>query len=921
MKKYAILLGLAAMLLWACGNEKYGPEAVQVTRLTCEQRVNPIGVGAETPRLSWQLQSDKQGVCQTAYRLLVASSKEKLAAGEADVWDSGKVSSDQSLLVPYGGQALLANTYYYWKVQVWTNVTASCSESEPALWMTALKTEKDWRSSQWIGLDAAMPWDDETSHARLSARYLRTDFFSRGEVEQATVHIAGVGLYELWINGQRIGDQVMAPMPSEYRKHIMYNSFDVTEQIQNGGNAVGVILGNGRYYAMRQHYKPYKWTQYGYPKMRLVMEIRYRDGRTQSVVSNTSWRLNADGPIISNNEFDGEEYDARKEFEGWSEPGFAGARQWRPAERVSVPAAVLVAQPAEPMRVVQTLQPKSIKQLNARTYIMDMGQNMTGWIRLKVKGEKGRTVTLRFAEALLEDGSLSMANLRDAKVTDKYTLKGDPQGEEWAPRFVTHGFQFVEITDWPGEPKLEDFVGEFVCDDMEATGRFVCSSEVLNATVRNAWWSIRGNYKGMPVDCPQRNERQPWLGDRTMGSYGESFLFNNACFYGKWMQDIEDAQRWDGAIPDVAPAFWNYYSDDITWPAAYFFTCDMLYRQFGDLAPMARHFSSMKLFMDYMRTYYYQPSTGLMTADKYGDWCMPTEKPEIIHSSAPDRITDGHLIATAYFYGLYRQMVRYASLLDRQADVAGYSVYADSLKVAFHRNFYDKESGGYSNNTVTANLLALAYGLVPDDCKAGVVEQIRSKIMDVYGGTMASGIIGNQWLFRQLRAQGLNEVAWLLATTTKYPSFGYMVAQGATSIWELWNGDTAAPSMNSRNHVMQLGDLLIWCFEDLAGIKNAANGQAFKKLVMRPDFGLETLDCVDASYETPYGLVKSFWMKQDGQLVWQIAVPANASALVCLPYAKKRTDIEGEGAKYRGTEGDDHLWEIGSGNYQFTIDL
>ncbi|MBR0452433.1 MAG: family 78 glycoside hydrolase catalytic domain [Bacteroidales bacterium] len=919
MKNFIASLAFVFLLL-SCGGQQSTTSAVKVQHLTCEHRENPIGVGLEQQRFSWQIQTDLQDVKQEAYRILVASSKEKLEQGEADIWDSGKQASSASVLVDYEGPALKTSTYYYWKVQVWTNRTQSYSESPVAYFLTALRTEKDWGSSRWIGYDNPFPWDDESTHARLSARYLRKDFFCAKEVKQAVLHIAGLGLYELWLNGEKVGDQVMAPVPTDYRRHIMYNTFDVTEHLQEGANAVGVILGNGRYYAMRQNYKTYKWNRFGYPKMRMRLFITYTDGRTQTLQSDQTWQLSAQGPIVSNNEFDGEEYDARKEFEGWSMPGFQTNSAWMPAQRVTIPIAPLVAQPCNNMKVMTQIKPKSITKLNANTYIMDMGLNMTGWIKMNVKGKRGQEVKLRFAEAILPDGSLSMANLRDALVTDKYILKGDAEGETWAPRFVTHGFQFVEITNYPGVPQLDDFVGEFVCDEMADLGSFESSSPILNATYTNAYWGIRGNYKGMPVDCPQRNERMPWLGDRVMGSYGESFLFDNAAFYAKWMDDIRDAQRWDGAIPDVAPAYWNYYSDDITWPAALFMTCDMLYRQYGDLAPVAKHIDGMKKYMDYMRQYYYHEESGLMIADKYGDWCMPTESLEIIHSQAPDRLTDGRLIATAYFYALYQLMIKYADLLDQPQWAEGYAAYAESLKEAFHRNFFQEDKKCYSNNTVTANILALAMGFVPQQYEEAVCENIREKIMVEYKGTMASGIIGNQWLWRELTHRGYGDIAYLLATTTDYPSFGYMVTQGATTIWELWNGDKANPKMNSRNHVMQLGDLLIWCYEDLAGIKSDEKEVAFKKIIMKPAFDIKDLNYVKASYETPYGLVKSAWNKSEGQTQWQVRIPANASAEITIPAQLKTLRVNGanyarSGAKCLSKNNQQIVLSLPSGNY------
>lgn len=923
MKKL-IWMGVLLLCLSSCRTNTISDAKIEVLDLTCEMNVNPQGVDEPSPRLAWRIASDRKNVKQKAYRILVASKEAFLEENKGDVWDSGIVKSDESRMIDYQGEKMRCSRYYYWKVLVLTNQSEEWMESPVAHWLTGLYSEYDWKGSQWIGLERAMPWEDEGVHARLSARYLRKEFNCRKPILRAVVHISGLGLYELWLNGQKVGDQVMAPAPTDYRKSIMYNTYDVTDYLAEGQNAVGVILGNGRYYPMRHNYKPYKWADFGYPKMRMVLSITYQDGRREVVGSNTSWQLNANGPIVSNNEFDGEEYDARKEFGAWSEPGFYAAG-WRPAERVSIPQAVLRAQPCAMMKVMDTFTPKSITRLNDKTYIMDMGQNMTGWIRMKVKGKEGQTVQLRFAETLLADGSLSMANLRDAYVTDKYTLKGDPEGEEWAPRFVTHGFRYVELTNYPGEPKLENFVGEFVCDEMADQGYLETSSEVLNGIIRNAYWGIRGNYKGMPVDCPQRNERMPWLGDRVIGAYGESFLFDNGNLYAKWMDDIREAQRWDGAIPDVAPAYWNYYSDDVTWPAAFFMGTDMLYRQFGDKRPIEKNYASMKKWMEYMHEHYAREN-GVLSADKYGDWCMPPENTAIIHSNDPSRMTEGALISTAYFCALYRIMAGFATVLDYPEDAEYYAQAAEKMKEVFHTQFFNEDAKCYGNNTVTANLLPLAFGIVPEKDIAGVCENIRQTIMDVYGGTMTTGVIGTQWIMRQLTANGMEDIAYLLATTQKYPSWGYMLSKGATTIWELWNGDKAAPSMNSGNHVMLLGDLLIWAYEDLAGIKSAAPG--FKEIQMMPAFSISDLRYVKSSYRTPYGKVESSWEKNGNALCWQVTIPANTSAKIYIPQTDKKAIFENdlpiwkaEGLNYIGQEKGCSVWKAVSGSYAFRVNL
>lgn len=492
---------------------------LRVTDLRTEQLKNPLGIDIRHPRLGWRIESDEQNVMQTAYHILVASSPELLAQGKGDCWDSGKVKTDASQWITYQGETLKRNTPYYWKVKVYTH-TNETDWSEPASWSMGLLNEADWQG-QWIGLDRPAPGDSETQWSRLAARYLRKEFALTKEVKRATVHIAGMGLYELFINGQRIGEQVLAPAPTDYRKTILYNTYDVTSQLQKE-NAIGVILGNGRFYTMRQNYKPYKIPTFGYPKLRLNLIVEYTDGSRQTIASDISWKLTTEGPIRSNNEYDGEEYDARKELGDWNRTGYDDTN-WIPAGRVSIPSGTLRAQMMPGMKVTESLKPVSIRKQGDKQ-ILDIGQNMAGWLRIRIKGQAGDSIRLRFAERLQPDGEIFTKNLRDAHCTDIYVVSGrEPQDATWAPRFVYHGFRYVEISGYPNA-KTEDFTAEVVDDEMAHTGTFTCSDETLNQVLRNAFWGIRSNYKGMPVDCPQRNERQPWLGDHAMGSWGESLF-------------------------------------------------------------------------------------------------------------------------------------------------------------------------------------------------------------------------------------------------------------------------------------------------------------------------------------------------------------------------------------------------------------
>ncbi|HEY4287585.1 MAG TPA: family 78 glycoside hydrolase catalytic domain [Puia sp.] len=862
--------------------------AQEVGKLSCEQRTNPEGIDVLRPRLSWQIIGEQSGVRQaggdaglkqTAWQVIVASSEEKLAKDMGDLWNSGKVGSDESVLIAYAGLPLKSRMACYWKVKVWTSAGMS-GWSKPAYWSMGLLSVSDWKG-KWIGYDQGFAWDSVSKFSRLSARYYRKTWDAGGSIRKAMLYIAGPGHYIVSVNGKAIGDQVLAQAPTDYTKSVTYNTYDVTEECSSGKNVMDVVLGNGRFFTMRPKYKPKKIKEFGFPKLLLQLEIIDNKGQRRVIVSDTSWRFTADGPIRSNNEYDGEEYDARKELGNWMKP-----------QLVAAPGGRLVAQMDPPIKVMTTIKPVGIKEGRDGTWILDMGQNMAGWVQMKVRGSRGQQVVLRFAETLKKDGSLYTANLRDAKVTDKYTLKGG--GEEvWHPVFVFHGFRYVEIIGYPGRPGPGDFEGQVVYDDLANVGEFHCSDTIVNQLFRNAWWGINSNYKGMPVDCPQRNERMPWLGDRATGSLGESYLFNNGTLYAKWLEDIEESQKQDGQLPDVAPAYWNYYSDNMTWPGVYILVADMLYNQYGDVRPIQLHYASMKKWLQYMSGKY--EKDGIITKDKYGDWCVPPESPELIHSKDSTRNTDGQLIATAYYYHLLGLMRQFAGLLHVSADAAAFAAEEEKVRAAFNKKFFVEDH--YSNNTVTANLLPLYFGMVQDAMKKEVFKHITDKI-ESNGGHISTGVIGTQWLMRGLTLYGRADLAYRIAGNTDYPSWGYMVKHGATTIWELWNGDSADPAMNSQNHIMLLGDLLTWMFQDLAGIAPAAPG--FKRIRMKPVFPAG-LNFAEASYGTPYGRVSSSWRKKDGGIIWDVVVPANVRAQVYLPDGKMR--------------------EIGSGTYHFESKL
>lgn len=904
MRRYIYGLALILMVLPVYAAKKKTLPAVSTTDLRTERLVNPMSIDTPHPRLGWRIESSEKDVMQTRCHIIVASTREKAEALDGDLWDV-TLKGDRSQWVPYQGKTLKSNTRCYWRVKVSTTKGES-DWSAVSMWNVGLLTESDW-SGRWIGWNHAMPWDVEAEHSRLSARYLRKQFDIDKEVKHATLYISGLGMYEAFINGQRVGEQVLAPAPTDYRRTVLYNAYDVTGLLAQK-NAIGVVLGNGRYYTMQQDKKPYKITNFGYPTLRLNLIVEFADGSRKTISSDERWKICLDGAIRSNNEYDGEIYDARKEFTGWTEVGF-NDDSWSKAERTAIPYGTLRGAMSENMKVVKQLRPQRVIRKGDRL-IVDMGQNMAGWLKVRVSSvAAGDSVIIRFAEKLDSTGNIWVENFRHAQSTDRYYANGREQGRWWHPSFVYHGFRYAEVTGLRNAGK-DDFIGEVISDAMEETGHFVSTDTILNKVYQNAYWGILSNYKGMPVDCPQRDERQPWLGDRTRGCFGEAFLFDNGPLYAKWARDITEAQREDGCIPDVAPAYWNYYSDDLTWAAALPMSLSMLYWHYGDDMPLRKYYPNVKRWLEHMKSQYQQD--GLIHCGKYGDWCVPPEKQELIHSQDPARKTDVTLISSAYYYAICKIMATYAYMLKQESDIQWFEQEAETTKETFNRQFLTVKKGTttvpghilypdstyYGNNTVTANLLPYFFGMIDDSyVKKEVEKNIVKAIIDQ--GAITSGVIGTGWLMHALTRMGRTDVAWMLATNKKYPSWGYMAEHGATTIWELWNGDTASPKMNSGNHVMLLGDLLSWLYEDIAGIGAANIG--FKQIVMKPDFSVDEIDDIDASYQSVYGKIVSRWKKEHGKLYWHVEIPANTKAILFLP--------------------NDEMLDLGSGSYDLTRDL
>ena len=916
LKNYlCVALMATAFAFYSC-NSKLD---VSIVHPNVEQQVRQQALATAQPRFSWNYESPENEVVQQDYRIIVASTFEDAQNNHGDLWDSGVIPSNQMLYITYAGKELKSRDKAYWKVI--TTVTAQGGkktkvESEVQSFEISLLSPDDWQA-KWIGHE----FEDDVlvGHTRLAARYLRKDFALKGEISEARLYVSGMGVYSAFLNGQEIApEELLKPTLSWYSKRVYFNTYDATEMIGEGENAIGIILEGGRYTTVRYNDKNPNWDDtenvfgFGTPRLLLQLEVTYKDGHKEQIVSDETWKITNRGPIRTANEYDGETYDANYELGNWNKAGYEDSA-WLQAELVKAPEGQLSPQPNPNITVMEKLKPVSLFQKGDKWYL-DMGQNMVGFINLKVSGQQpGDIITLRFAELLTPDSLLYTANLRGAECTDRYIVTnsqlpspidsshptshrgkcsafdevndmGDYQLStinyqlEWHPSFVYHGFRYVELSGLHEKPDLDDFEGWVIYDEMPTTGSFETSNEILNAVYHNAYWGIRGNYRSMPTDCPQRDERLGWTGDRTTGNYGESYIFDNHQLYAKWLSDAEDSQWDNGSLPNVIPPYWRGYTDNMTWPGAVVAVTDMLYTRFGDAEPIRQHYDALKKWMLHIKNDYMRD--GLIHRDTYGDWCMPPESLEMIHSNDPARITEPTVLSSPFYCYLCGKMARFAEVLGYKDDAAFFQQEITTTTVAFNDKYFNRVTGRYANNTVTANILPLWFGMVPKGLEDKVLENIVDKTENEFGGHVSTGVVGIQQLMRTLTEYGRGDLAFRIASNDTYPSWGYMYRNGATTIWELWNGNTADPSMNSGNHVMLLGDLILWEYEYLGGIRALEPG--YSKIQLKP-YPIEGLDFVNCIYESVSGRIESHWKREGDRFEWDFTIPANTTAEVCIP--------------------------------------
>ena len=1081
MHKINFILITVVLLLTtvSCMNEKMminkdsEISETSVKYLRCEYRLNPLGIDVPRPRLSWILESNRRGQMQTAYQVLAATSEENLKLNKADLWDSGKINSDQSNQIVYRGKPLKSRMRCYWKVCIWDKDNKASAWSKPAMWMVGLLKSSDWRA-KWIGFDAPLAtdveketpislddckwvWfgegdprksdkscerffrrtieisqdkkikrasfrlagnneiilfidgqqihripgiipsrtidiseklkagkntlaiassnkDDATNQAVLAGKlliefetgqtmmisidgswkvseskhdnwqkpdfddadwhnaeeiakvgdkpwgkpsemtlilppppYLRKSFSVEKALKRATAYVSALGLYELRINGKRVGEDYFTPGWTDYPTRVYYQTYDVTEMIKRGGNSIGAILADG-WYAGYVGFGG-KRERYGSePRLLVQLEIESADGSKKIIKTDKTWKASY-GPILEADFLMGETYDAGREISGWDKYDFDDS-SWNAVAVTNHIKGKLQSYPGVTVKKMLELKTKKRTEPKKDTFVFDMGQNFAGWARLKVKGKAGTKVVLRYAEMLNPDGTIYTDNLRLALCTDTYTLKGTGQ-EIWEPRFTFHGFRYVEVTGYPGKPSLDAVTGIVVHSATPPSGSFECSSDMVNQLYSNIVWSQRSNFIEVPTDCPQRDERLGWTGDAQIFIRTATYNMDVAAFFTKWLVDLEDAQSTEGAFPDVVPRKCAMGDGTAAWGDAGVICPWTIYEVYGDTQIIKKHYNSMKKWIAYLKK---NSKDLLRPASGYGDWVS-------IASDTPKDV-----ISTAYFAYSSRLLSKMAAAVGKDNSAEKYEKLFQKIKNAFNKA-YVSDDARIKGDTQTSYVLGLHFDLLPENKRRlaaeHLVEAIKKKDWH-----LSTGFVGLSYLLPTLTETGRLDIAYQLLTNDTFPSWGYSIKNGATTIWERWDGWTEdkgfqTPNMNSFNHY-SFGAVGRWLFGTVAGIDT--DGPGYKKIIIRPRPG--EIKSAKASYESIHGKIVSEWRIKSNKFTLNVTIPANTTATVYVPAARAEAVTESgqpaakaKDVQFLRTEQGIAVFAVGSGSYEFESKL
>lgn len=882
-KRLAVLV---VVLMLVCLSTVFA-QAIEIVNLRVEYLDEPLGVDVPKPRLSWIISSAKRGVTQSAYRIQLAESISDLSESGVKFWDTGKIEEAQSVNVVYNGKPLKSGNTYYWRVCVWTTGEEVGCWSKPAKFNVGPMNPNDWKGAKWI----------TSADISISAPLLRKKFKLTKPVQEAYAYIVGLGYYEFYLNGDKVGNHVLDPGTTNYHKRVLYATYDVTDYLTKNENAIGIWLGNGWF----RHRRPQRYSDH--LQLLFHLYIKHPDGTVTKIVSDEDWKTAA-SPIIDNGVYKGEIYNACMEIPGWNRPDFDDS-QWLNVIRFIPPEGrVVSSQLSTPIRIVRTIRPVRMWEPIEGVYVYDFGQNISGWPRLRVQGGENRQITIRTSPITTHDMAM-MKNLsaiglvdtidvspnRSAEAMNIYITKGDAEGEEYEPRFTYQGFRYVQIEGYPGEPNLTSVDARVVHSDVKHTGMFHCSNPLLNQIHQNIIWGQLSNLHSIPTDTPHRDERLGWLGDAHLAAEEAILNFDMYSFYVKWLRDIKDCQFTDGSIPDFVPHASSNQIGTPAWQVAYPLIVYYLFHYYGDLRVVEEHYESLEKWMKYM----YSISDNFIITRGRGDWVAPQTAYEPTDGSIP-------ITSTGYYYESAVIMTKLSEALGYKLKQQIYLKLSEHIKRAFNNKFLDIGKSIYGTGSQTSMAFPLYLDIVPKSIENEVVKKLVKQIKENDKSRITTGIIGTKALVQALPKYNQSELLYKLTAHTEFPGWGYMLTKGATTLWERWGGYRYFDAeMNSLNHIMY-GSIAEFFYRDIAGIRSCLPG--YEEITIVPQL-IGNLTETSASVQTIYGEIYSKWKKQGQSVIFEIAIPGNTKAKLLLP-KKRMIDY-----KFKLEESGLTLWENG----------
>ncbi|MBE7169399.1 MAG: family 78 glycoside hydrolase catalytic domain [Williamsia sp.] len=922
-KPYGLLLGLLLISLQTFSQH------LRVVNLRCAGQQEPGGIEQAAPRLGWMLESDQRAVTQTAYHILVADDPAVLDRNEGNVWDSKEVGSPASIQIAYAGKPLQSVKKYYWKVQVRDNKNNVSNWSPVASWQMGLLSSTDWKGAQWIAFDKiadsnrvnlSIDGKKDTYTGNNVLPLLRTGFAVRKPVKTATLFICGLGQFELSLNGQKVGDHFLDPGWTKYDKQALYVPFDVTGQLRQGNNAMGVMLGNGFYYVppVSSRYRKLK-TAFGYPKMICRLAIEYSDGTGEDVVSGATWKTAA-GPIQFSSIYGGEDYNAMLEQKDWDKPGFDD-HAWKAVMIVDGPP-ILNAQEIAPLKVMEQFSPKKRSLLSAGAWVYDLGQNASGIPQIKVQGKRGDTIRILPAELLKADGSVNQ-RATGSPYYFQYILKGEGV-ETWQPRFSYYGYRYLQVSggvpkgkDNPQHlPQLVEVTGMHTRNSTAGTGKFSCSNDLFNKTYTLINWAIKSNMASLFTDCPHR-EKLGWLEEDHLMGNSVQYNYDVAALFAKQISDMKYSQTEEGLVPEIAPEYTRFqyggdmFRDSPEWGSSAVLLPWYVYQWYGNERVLAESYPMMERYMAYLQT----KARGHILSQGLGDWYDLGPKPPGVSQLTPMGVT-----GTAIYYYDLTILSKIARLLNKQADQEKWTQRAMQVKQAFNDTFFHKDTKQYASGSQTANAMAVYMNLVDPRYRDAVIDNIVRDIRN-RNNSLTAGDIGYRYLLKVLHEAGRSDVIYDMNSHADVPGYGYQLAQGATALTESW---MALPAV-SNNHFM-LGHIMEWFYAGLAGISQPENSVAYKEIRINPEV-VGDVTAAKAAYACPYGWIKTAWTKRKNDFELKVEIPVNTTATICLPAqpgariteGKKTLDKREELKVVSGENNKVVIW-AGSGSYTFRVE-